>query len=108
MKKLGIMAAICGLWMSCMALGICGVLGMYHFGKYSEYAGHLEYLDSSHEIVLHTENGVEKIDLHFSYDDEAELIIDDFQEVKVSGYYISSLNLLQVEEINEPDTEPIL
>ncbi len=108
MKKIGIVAVICSLWMSCLALGVCGVLGMYHFGKYSEYEGQLEYRERSQQIVLNTENGQEKIDLHFSFDDEAKLIIDDFRDVRVSGYYISSLNLLQVEEINEPNMEPIL
>jgi len=101
MKKITVICAALCLSVFSVLLGIASLLGMYHFGKYTEYEGRLEQLSDNKEIVLHTIQGDEKIDLSFYFDNEDDLIVDDFQNVKVSGYYIKALNLLRVEEIGE-------
>lgn len=102
MKKITTICAALSLSFFSVLLGVFSVLGMYQFGKYSEYEGQLQYLEQNHEIVLKTDDGRADIDLSFQFDDEDELIVDDFPKVRVTGYYIKALNLLQVEEIGEP------
>lgn len=77
-------------------------------GTEKEFSGIMEY-DNEHEgIFLMTLEGLERVNLDFAYDNESDLVVEDFGYVNVKGRYINLLNILKVEEIDESTELPVL
>jgi len=108
MKTIAIVSSIMGVTFCSIFLGAASFLGFWQLGSYVVYEGQLAYSADRQEIVLRSSSSCETLDLSFRYDNEDELIVDDFGEVKVRGYYISSLNVLRVEEIMEVENLVVL
>jgi len=73
----------------------------------NEFVGVLKHTNEQ-EILLVTTGGHLEIDLFFLHDEEADLAIDDFDEVIVRGHYNEWFNILSVEEIVEAIPLPLM
>ncbi len=70
------------------------------------FEGRIQY--SKIDDALYLVNDTHRVELLFTYDLAKELIIDDFDEVVVTGVFIKVLNFLRVEEIEMMDQRPSL
>ena len=73
--------------------------GFFSSGELTTMNGKLTY-EKGNGIFLITECNHKKVSLSFVYDSENKLVIDDFEQVSVTGRYYKNLNALRVEEIN--------
>lgn len=92
---------------SIIAAGTFLVLACGLTMEQKEFIGVLKHTNEQ-EILFITKEGDIEIDLFFLYDEEADLAIDDFDEVLVRGHYIEWFNLLSVEEIEEALPFPLM
>lgn len=70
------------------------------------FKGKMEYNEIDDALYLVSDSI--RVELLFTYDLAKELIIDDFDEVVVTGVFVKVLNLLRVEEIELKEQFPSL
>ncbi len=70
----------------------------YFFEEFRSYNGVLEHSEDKSTLFLHTDK--ETIELEFAFDKAEDLIVDEWGNVDVSGYYSRVHKTLLVEEIS--------
>ena len=95
------------LVLSLMMISISSAV-ILNSGSEVEFYGTMEYDSSQEGIFLMTADGIERVNLDFAFDEESDLVIDDFGYVNVRGRYLSLMNVLKVEEIDQSTELPVL
>ncbi len=91
-------------YLSLVALGLLIKVGHtsfvnsgYLFEEYRTYSGELEHSEDRKTLYLFTAE--DTIELDFAFDRAEDLIVEEWGEVKVNGYYSRLHKTLMVEEI---------